>query len=81
MANHSTITIDTKTAEKLLADIESMRKSLEVLRKRVIKLLPEKYGSDSWWKKEIEEAENEFKKDGKSICFDSPQEAIKWLNS
>lgn len=61
MANKSTVIIDTKTAETLLREVESMRQSLETLRKKIIRLFPSKYGSSGWWEREIEEADTEIK--------------------
>ena len=80
MSNRSTITIDTKTAEKIFAEIALIEKRLSALRKKVMQFIPASYGSDAWWEKEIKEAESEFKK-GKGIRFESANDAIKWLNS
>ena len=54
-------TIDTETAESIFAEITSLQKKLEALKKKVVKLLPAKYGSDLWWEKEHEEASKEMK--------------------
>lgn len=61
MSNRSTISLDTKTAQSILEEVESMRKTLDILRKRIIKLFPPQYGSDVWWEKEIMEAKKEIK--------------------
>lgn len=42
MANRSTITINTKTAEGLLKEIEAMRKSLDGLKRQILKGLGKK---------------------------------------
>lgn len=61
MSNRSTISLDTKTAQSILEEVETMRKSIDILRKRIIKLFPPQYGSDAWWEKEITEAKKEIK--------------------
>lgn len=80
MANRSTVTIDSETAENILKDVESMRKSLEALRKRVIKLLPQRYGSDAWWEKEIEEGVKEVKQ-GKYTIYKNVHDLINDLHA
>lgn len=62
MASRSAITIDTETAENILKEIETVKKSLDVLRKKIIKFLPSKYGSDVWWEKAEFEADEDIKK-------------------
>lgn len=44
-----------------MAKQNSMRKNLDVLKEKVVKFLPAKYGSDLGWEKEIEEAQKEIK--------------------
>lgn len=61
MKQRSITTIDTKTVESIFEDIDTVRRSIEVLRKKVLKLLPSRYGSDAWWEKEIGEADAEIK--------------------
>lgn len=61
MSNRSTVSLDTKTAQRILEEVEAMRKSLDILRKRIIRLFPPQYGSDAWWEKEIAEANKEIK--------------------
>ena len=75
MANKSTVTIDTRTVETLLEEIDAMRKSLETLRKKVIKLLPARYGSDLWWEKEINEGLKEVK-EGKYTTYKNAKHLI-----
>ncbi|MBI2036095.1 hypothetical protein HYT17_00445 [Candidatus Microgenomates bacterium] len=80
MANRSTVTIDSKTAESIFSEITVLEQKLEALKEKVLRFLPTKYGSDLWWKKEIDEAEELFKK-GKGIKFNSAKEATAWLNT
>lgn len=80
MANRSAVTIDTKTAENILREIEAVRKSLEVLRKKIIKLLPSKYGSDTWWEKEIEDGLEEVKQGKVYGPFKDANELIRTLH-
>lgn len=80
MANKSTVIIDTKTAETLLREVESMRQSLEALRKKILKLLPAKYGSGVWWAKEINEGLKEVEK-GKYMVYNNVKDLINDLHS
>lgn len=80
MANKSTATIDVRTAEILLREIEAMRKSLEILRKKIIKILPAKYGSDTWWEKEIEEGLEEVREGKIHGPFKNSHELIQSLH-
>lgn len=75
-----TITIDVKTAESLFWEVEAMRKRLNLLRKKIIELLPAKYGSDFWWEKSTRQALKEIKK-GRGVEFKDIEEASKWLNT
>ena len=59
MATRST-TIE-ETAESIFSEVIRMQKRLELLRKKVVKLLPAKYGSELWWEKEHEEAFKDIK--------------------
>jgi len=61
MSNRSTVSLDIKTAQRIFEEVESLRKSVDILRKRIVKLFPPQYGSDAWWKKEIAEAKKEIK--------------------
>lgn len=79
MANRSTVTIE-ETAESIFSEVTSMQKRLEVLRKKIVKLLPAKYGSDLWWEKENEEALEEVKQ-GKYTTYNNVQDLIKDLHA
>ncbi len=62
MSNRSTVTIDTKTAESIFAEITLIEKRLSALRKKVLQYLrPVSYGSDSWWEKEEQEADEDIR--------------------
>ena len=80
MANRSTITIDTKTAENILEEIEAVGQSLEVLRKKILKLLPAKYGSDAWWEKAELEADEDIKA-GRYTTYTNVENLIKDLHA
>lgn len=76
---NQTVTVPAKTIDEIFSRLDELTKAVKKISAR---LFEEKftYGSDKWWKKEIEEAENEFK-EGKGILFKSSKDAIKWLNS
>lgn len=78
--DNNTISIDVAAAESLFLDVEKMRKNLELLRKKIIKLFPVKYGSELWWEKSTNQALKEIKQD-KGMEFEKVEEAVKWLNS
>ena len=80
MANRSTITIDSKTAENILEEIEVMRKSLETLRRKIMTLLPSKYGSDAWWEKAEREADEDIKA-GRYTTYTNVENLIKDLHA
>ena len=80
MAKHLATTIDTKTAESIFSEITSLQKKLELLRKKVVKLLPAKYGSDLWWEKENEEALEEVKKGQVYGPFQNADELLRSLH-
>lgn len=61
MARRMATTVDAETAESIFSEIRALQRKLEILRKKVIKLLPAKYGSDLWWEKEHEEAFEDIK--------------------
>lgn len=80
MANKSTVTIDTRTAEILLKEIEAMRKSIEALRKKILNFLPAKYGSDAWWEKAEHEADEDIRKGRVFGPFKNADELIESLH-
>jgi hypothetical protein len=80
MANKLTVTINTKTAETILKEVESMRQSLEALRKKILKLLPARYGSDEWWEKEIEEGLEEVRRGKVRGPFKNADDLIRSLH-
>lgn len=76
---NQTVAIPTKTINEIFSRLDELTKTV----KKIAAKLSEKelsYGSDEWWKKDIQEADDEFKK-GKGILFHSSKDAIKWLNS
>lgn len=80
MANLRAKTIDIKTVESLYKEIRVMEIALENLRKRVVDLLPAKYGSDLWWEKSDTRAMKKIAK-GEGMRFESAEEVIKYLES
>ena len=80
MANSEVKTIDIKTAETLYRQVQLMELMLKDLEKKILKLLPAKYGSQLWWEKSTEKALEEIKR-GKGVKFTSVKETIRWLNS
>lgn len=80
MANRSALTMNTKTAENLLKEIESMRRSLETLKKKIMDLLPAKYGSDAWWERAETEADEDIKKGRVFGPFKNADELLKSLH-
>lgn len=61
MSNRSTVTIDTKTAESIFVEIGLIEKRLSALRKKVMQFFPASYGSDLWWEKEEQEADEDIR--------------------
>ena len=80
MANRSTITIDSKTVENILKEIGAVGQSLEVLRKKILKLLPARYGSDAWWEKAEHEADEDIKA-GRYTTYTNVENLIKDLHA
>lgn len=80
MAQNSTITINKKAAESILEELDNLQKSLVSLRKKVLKLLPSKYGSDAWWEKEIKEGLEEVKQ-GKYTAYENVHSLIRDLHN
>lgn len=76
----SSTTIDLATGRELLSEIEKMAKSLAVLRKKILRALPAKYGSEMWWEKSTKKALKEIE-EGKGVEFETAGEATGWLNS
>lgn len=75
----NTVTVPAKTIDDIFSRLDELT---SVVKKMSAKFSEKEFssGSDEWWDKEIEEAENEFKK-GKGVMFKSGKDAIKWLNS
>ncbi len=57
-----------------------MAKQLNALKKKVLKLLPVKYGSDLWWEKETEASLKEIKEGKIMGPFKSGKELIQALH-
>lgn len=75
----NTVSVNAKTINHIVAQLDKLARDVEAIKARVFTQEPP-YGSDLWWEKEIEEAEETIRK-GKGIKFNSAKEAIKWLNS
>ena len=80
MANSRVRTIDIKTVESLYKEIQVMETALGSLRKRIVELLPAKYGSDLWWEKSDTRAMKKIA-EGEGIKFKTAEEVIKYLES
>lgn len=76
---NQTVTVPTKTIDEIFSRLDELTKTVKKISVRLFEEKPP-YGSDKWWEKEIEEADDEFKK-GKGVLFQSSKDAIKWLNS
>lgn len=68
----------TITAQDLLSEISLMESSLSVLKKKILSLLPLKYGSDAWWEKMDQEGLEQIKK-GQLTKFQTTKELKKYL--
>ena len=69
---NKTASIDIKTAEKLVREIEGF----EELKKHILKLLPEDVipkGSNLWWEKEMLDGEEDIKKGNYTIVSDKKE--------
>lgn len=78
--SNQTVTKFSSFAEELLAEVILMEKMLEKLRRKILLVLPEKYGSEAWWKKSDDEAIESIKA-GRGKKFETYEEAVKYLHS
>lgn len=78
--SNQTVTKFSSFAEELLAEVVLMEKMLERLRRKILLVLPEKYGSETWWKKSDDEAIKSIKA-GRGKKFETYEEAVKYLHS
>lgn len=60
MKQRSITVIDTKTLESIFDEVETIRRALAMLRKKILRLLPSEYGSERWWENEMREADAEI---------------------
>lgn len=69
---NQTVTVPAKTIDEIFSRLDELTKAVQ---KISIRLFEKKtrYGSDEWWNKEIEEAENEFKKEKGTIIHDKKE--------
>ena len=70
----------TLTADDLLWQIDSIQKALDDLKKKVVSIMPPKYGSDVWWKESDNKAIEQIKQ-GKYKSFKTTNELMQDLNS
>ncbi|MBU3979335.1 hypothetical protein KJ980_05850 [Patescibacteria group bacterium] len=74
-----TITVETKTVEKILSHLDELRQDMNELKNKLLKE-EAPYGSDEWWEKEEEKATEDIKK-RRIVTFNSVEEMQKHLNS
>jgi len=55
-----TVTISTKTIDKILTRLDELTKEIRAIKERLLAERP-LYGSNAWWEKEIKEAQQEIK--------------------
>lgn len=74
-----TITVPTKTFEKILSRLDQLTQEVEIIKSKLFEKEPP-YGSDAWWEWSDKKAMEDIKA-GKTVKFSSTEEAIRWLNS
>lgn len=74
-----TVIVPAKTFKKIVDKLDHLSQEVESIKTQLADKEPP-YGSDEWWKRDIEQAKKEFKK-GKGVRFESAKDAIRWLNS
>lgn len=72
-----TITVDTKTIEKILSRLDELRSDINELKNKLLKEAP--YGSNEWWKKEEKKATEDIKK-GRYKVFSKTEDLINDLH-
>lgn len=74
-----TITVPTKTFEKILSRLDYLSEEIRTIKAKLFEEEPP-YGSAAWWTWSDKKANADIKA-GRIMKFDSTEEAIKWLNS
>ena len=77
---NQTIAISSKTIEEILTRLDRLTREVKTIKKRVSPQKATFYGSDSWWKKEIEEGLEEVKQGKVRGPFKNASELIKTLH-
>lgn len=77
--SNNTHSINDSTIVSLLDDLQNLSIAAKRVREKLLKLMPEKYGSDLWWEKSDNEAIEDIKA-GHGKKFKSYEEAIRYLS-
>jgi len=77
---NQTITISSKTVEEILTRLDRLTREVKAIKKRIPPQETTFYGSDSWWKKEIEQGLEEVKQGKVRGPFKNANELIKTLH-
>lgn len=82
MANgkQTTIQLDNEAILSLQKDLVLFSYAAESLRKKLARLLPAPYGSDTWWEQSIERSKKDVAT-GKYKTFDSTKDFVRYLDS
>lgn len=75
-----TVVVEKKLLENILKNLEEVNKNFKRLEKLVLENLSNDYGSEEWWKKETEEALEEYRA-GKGKSFDNVKDLLNDLHS
>lgn len=82
MANGKQITVqlDSETITAIQKDLALFSHAAESLRKKLSRLIPAPYGSDTWWEQSIERSKKDVAA-GKYKTFDSAKDFVRYLDS
>ena len=80
MNNSQATTIDLETVESVYKNILAAEAILKDLRGKLIKLVPQRYGSELWWEKSDQRAIESIRA-GRGKKFNTYEKAVKYLTS
>lgn len=76
---NQTVAVSQKAIEEILTRLDKLTQEVRTIKKRLFEEEPA-YGSNEWWEWSDKKAQEDIKA-GRTVSFDSVEEAIKWLNS
>lgn len=72
--------LDASTTFTILNELGKLVRSIEETRRKIMKVIPAKYGSSLWWEKSDNEALESIRQ-GRGKKFETYEEAVKYLES